>query len=125
MPDPDDTLTEANIVGAITTSVSTTTAAINPDIDVDVYRFSVTAGQIVDFDLDTQLNGSTGLNSYLRLFDSQGAQLALNNNGAAPGETNVGIDAYLRYTFTTAGTYYLAVSNATNIGYNPIPVAMI
>ncbi len=117
--DADDAIAEAVSIGAVSTSGTTTTAAINPDTDVDMIKFTVTAGQIVDFDIDTALNGSTGLNSYLRLFDAQGTQLASNNNGAAVGEATVSFDAYLRYTFVNAGTYYVAVSNSTNITYNP------
>ncbi len=61
-------------------------------------RFTVTAGQTVDFDIDTTTNGGTGLQSYLRIFNSSGAQLAANDNATAPGEGTVGFDAYLRYT---------------------------
>lgn len=116
--DADDTIAEAVSIGAASTTGTTTNGTINPDTDVDMLKFTVTAGQIVDFDIDTALNGSSGLNSYLRLFDSQGTQLAANNNATALGETTVGFDAYLRYTFATAGTFYVAVSNATNVTYN-------
>lgn len=117
--DPDDTLAEALAINAISTTTQQVTGGITPDIDVDMIKFTVTAGQVVDFDIDTLLNGSTGLNSYLRLFNSQGQQLASNDNAVAAGEASVGFDAYLRYTFTTAGTYYVAVSNSTNISYDP------
>lgn len=117
--DPDDELTEATSLAAITPTVNTTSAAITPDVDVDVYRFTVTAGQVVDFDIDTTQNGPGGLGSFIRLFNSQGTQLASNDDAAAPGET-LGFDAYLRYTFTTAGTYYLGVSNFNNLLYNPV-----
>ncbi|MCC6511381.1 MAG: DVUA0089 family protein, partial [Pirellulaceae bacterium] len=116
--DNDDAISEATSLGAAGTSPSSTSASITPDTDVDMYRFTVTAGQTVDFDIDTVLNGSTGLGSYLRLFDAQGTQLASNNNAAAPGESTVGLDAYLRYTFLTAGTFYIAVSNSNNITYD-------
>src|SRR6185503_8779883 len=106
-------------LGTITSTPSTTNAAINPDIDVDMYSFTVTAGQVVDFDIDTPLNGPGGLGSFIRLFNSQGQQLATNNDAAAPGEPTVGFDSYLRFTFATAGTYYLGVSNANNTMYNP------
>ena len=33
-------------------------------------------------------------------------------------ETVVGFDAYLRFTFTTTGTYYIGVSNANNTLYD-------
>ncbi len=116
--DPDDSLSEAVSIGAVTSTVSTTTAAISPDVDVDVIRFTVSANQTVDFDIDTDQNGIGGLNSNLKLFDSTGALLSSNNNAAAPGESAVGFDAYLRYLFTSAGTYYIAVSNALNTSYN-------
>jgi hypothetical protein len=85
-----------------------------------MFRFTVNAGQVVDFDLDTALNGPGGLGAYLRLFNAQGQQLAANDNAAAPGEGGVGFDPYLRFTFTVAGIYTIAVSNSTNINYDPI-----
>ncbi len=116
--DLDDTLATANNLGPVTTAAHSTTATIDPDTDVDVYQFTVTAGQSVDFNINTPLNGTGGLGSYIRLFNSSGVQLAFNNDAAAPGET-LGFDSYLRYTFTTAGTYYLGVSNLNNTLYSP------
>ncbi|MHB8862117.1 MAG: DVUA0089 family protein [Pirellulaceae bacterium] len=118
-PDDDDEMSEATVLGAISTSAKTVDAEITPDVDVDMYRFTVTAGQVVDFDVDTPLNGPGGLGSYLRLFNSQDQQLAFNNSGAAPGENEVGFDAYLRYTFASGGTYYVGVSNSNNTQYDP------
>ena len=90
--DPDDQLSEAVSLGAISTTPVSVSAGITPDTDVDTYRFTVTAGQVVDFDIDTSTNGAAGLNSYLRLFDSQGQELASTDNEAAPGES-LGFDA--------------------------------
>ena len=118
--DPDDTLAEAPSLGAISTTPITRSTSITPDIDVDMFRFTVTAGQVVDFDIDTTANGPGGLGSYLRLFNAQGQQLAFNNDGIAPGESTLGFDAYLRHTFTTGGTYTIAVSNSNNTTYDPI-----
>ena len=117
--DNDDTMDEANLLAPVSTAPQTVSDSIITDIDVDMFEFTVTAGQLVGFDIDTDLNGTGGLGSYLRLFDRQGQQLAFNNNGAAPGETELGIDAYLQYTFTTRGTYYLGVSNSNNVEYDP------
>src|SRR3954463_7375779 len=103
--DLDDSLSEATLLGAISTTPVMASDSISPDTDVDMYRFSVTSGEVVDFDIDTPLNGPGGLGSYLRIFNSQGTQLAFNNDGAAPGENQVGFDAYLRFTFATGGTY--------------------
>ncbi|WP_254510021.1 beta strand repeat-containing protein [Anatilimnocola floriformis] len=120
--DGDDAISEAIDLGAIGTTpkVSPANSAITPDVDVDMYRFTATAGQSIDFDIDTALNGTGGLGSYIRLFNSSGVQLAANNDGTAPGENTLGFDAYLRYTFATAGTYYLGVSNNTNSAYNAL-----
>ncbi|MEI7461357.1 MAG: DVUA0089 family protein [Pirellula sp.] len=118
--DPDDTISEANVIGVVSATPFSVSNSISPDVDVDIYRFSVTAGQEVDFDIDTALNGAGGLGSTIRLFNAQGTELAANNNAVAPGENSVGIDAYLRYTFTTAGTFYLGVSNDQNVLYDPI-----
>lgn len=118
--DPDDAISEAASLGPISTTPLVTSGTISPDVDVDMFRFTASAGQTIDFDIDTALNGSGGLGSYLRLFNAQGLQLAANDNAAAPGENTVGFDAYLRYTFTTTGTYTIAVSNANNIQYDPL-----
>ncbi len=121
MPDDtNDSLIEAIQVGSLTTTPTTLSGTIFPDIDVNLYSFSVSPGSVVDFDIDTALNGPGGLGSYLRLFDAQGQQLAFNNDAAAPGENLAGFDAYLRYTFTTGGNFYLGVSNANNSLYNPV-----
>ncbi len=119
LTDTDDRFATANIVGAVLASPQTFNAGINPDIDVDLYRFTVVAGQLVDFNINTPLNGPGGLGSYLRLFDTIGTELASNDDAAAPRET-LGFDAYLRHTFPTAGIYYLGVSNHNNRLYNPI-----
>lgn len=118
--DPNDAISEATALGAVTTNPFTVNASISPDTDVNMVSISVSAGQVVDFDLDTTLNGAGGLGSYLRLFDLQGNQVASNNDGAAPGENIVGFDAYLRYTFASAGTYFVGVSNSNNFEYDPI-----
>ena len=117
--DQDDSISEAIPLGAISSSPTNVDFVISPDTDVDMFGFVVTAGQIVDFDIDTITNGTGGLNSYLRLFNSQGLQLDFNNNAKAPSESTVGFDAYLRHTFAVAGTYFIGVSNASNILYNP------
>ena len=118
--DLDDSLSEALSLGDVSTTAQTVDASITPDVDVDMYRFTVAAGQVVDFDIDTTLNGPGGLGSYLRLFDAHGQELAFNNDAAAPGENDVGFDAYLRYTFPSRGTFYVGVSNFHNIQYDPV-----
>ncbi|MBW8883564.1 MAG: DVUA0089 family protein, partial [Planctomycetia bacterium] len=119
LPDTDDSIAEAIPLGAISTTPVTKSDSISPDTDVDMYSFTANAGQTVDFDIDTIVNGLGGLDSNVRLFNAQGQQLAFNNNATAPGESILGFDAYLRFTFTTGGTFYVAVSNANNTQYDP------
>src|SRR6187397_336403 len=121
--DLDDSIGEATVLSSNILSAATPVSAsdsISPDIDVDMYRIRVSAGQIIDIDIDTPLNGPGGLASYLRLFNSAGQQLASNNDGAAPGENVIGFDAYLRFTFASTGNYYIGVSNVNNSQYDPI-----
>ncbi|MDF5710712.1 MAG: pre-peptidase C-terminal domain-containing protein [Nostoc sp. S4] len=80
-------------------------------------KFTVCAGQQVGFDVDSR-NGSN-LNTYLRVFNSSGTQLAANNDGAAPGEGSSQF-SYLAYTFTQAGTYYVGVSLSPNSNYSAV-----
>jgi len=68
--DLDDSISEAIALGAASaTTPATVSDIISPDVDVDMYKFSVTAAQVVDFDIDTVLNGPGGLGSYIRLFN--------------------------------------------------------
>lgn len=113
--DANDTIGEAAKAAAISIG-STISKSLASAADVNIYKFSVTAGQKVGFDIDAI--GGSSLNSYLRLFDSAGKLLKFNDDGAAPGE-GASIDSYLSYTFKTAGTYYIAVSDHLNTAYNP------
>lgn len=109
--DSDDQIVEARTIGM---SAPRTNQSIGTR-DVDMYKFTVSAGQRVAFDVDR----TTGnLDSYLRLFRSNGQQLAANDDGRAPGES-ASASAYLEHTFITAGTYYMAVSGDPNRSYNP------
>jgi uncharacterized delta-60 repeat protein len=115
--DDDDTISEVNnrqgnqisVGGSVNFTIGNVT-------DADLVRFTVKKGQKVGFDVDRA--AGSGVNSFLRLFDANGNQLATNDDAAAPGETK-GADSYLEYTFNTAGTYYIAVSNNQNRTYEP------
>jgi uncharacterized delta-60 repeat protein len=113
--DANDTISEAKSVAAIPIGKAVGGTIANP-LDVNVYRFTVKAGQSISFDEDAASGSS--LNAYLRLFDASGHQLAANDNAAAPGES-IGIDSFLKFKFATAGTYYIAVSDHLNTAYSP------
>lgn len=113
--DSDDQISEAVSIGSLS-ALKVRSATIETTRDVDMYSFTVTAGQHVGFDIDTA-NGST-LDSYVTLFDASGNSLATNNDGTATNES-ASADSYLTYTFSSAGTYYLAVSSAANTAFSP------
>jgi hypothetical protein len=115
--DPDDTFGE--IVGGknVMTLGTSNNFTLDPLDDVDIVRFTVSKNQKVGFDV-TSLNGAA-LDTYLRLFKSDGTQLSSNNDGKSPTESSSGKDSYLSYTFGTAGTYYIGVSANPNKSYNP------
>jgi len=110
--DTDDQLGEAK---AATVGATLSGLSISAGTDVDLYKFTVSAGQRVGFDTDR--TSTTTFDSYLRLFDATGAQLAANDNGAAPGEGSTTM-SYLEYTFATGGTYFVGVSGSPNRTYN-------
>ncbi len=116
--DPDDTIAEVNnYSGSTKTLGQFVDFSLNPQTDVDLIKFTVSAGQRVGFDVDSR-NGSN-LNTYLRVFSSNGTQLAANNDGAAPSEASSQF-SYLAYTFAQAGTYYVGVSLNPNSNYNAV-----
>ncbi|MDX2216711.1 MAG: pre-peptidase C-terminal domain-containing protein [Oculatellaceae cyanobacterium bins.114] len=82
--------------------------------DVDIYRVQLNSGEALSIDIDGDF---PQLNSYIRVFDANGTQVAFNDNGTAPGEL-AGNDSYLEFQPTTTGVYYVAVSGAGNSTYN-------
>lgn len=114
--DADDQIRDAIVLGTITVPV-TRQDSVSVAIDVDLYRVNVSAGQRLSFDIDRP-SGSL-LDSYLRLFNSSGLQLAFNDDAAAPGEVR-GLDSFLDCTFQTAGAYFVGVSGYGNSTYNAV-----
>lgn len=114
--DPDDQMRDAIQFGAITAPVIRTDS-ISAAQDVDIYRVDVAAGQRLSFDIDRPAGSQ--LDSYMRLFNASGQQLASNDDAAAPGETR-GLDSYLEFTFANAGSFYLGVSGFGNRSYNAV-----
>ncbi len=91
---------------------------VSPGLDVDFIKFQLNAGDRVTVDLDT-VASSTSLDSALLLFDSQGTLITESDNDAAPGEAP-SLDAYLDFTATASDTYYLGISGAGNVLYDPL-----
>ena len=79
--------------------------------EVDLYSVTLATGEEIDLNISAQQSGSP-LVSLLRVFGSDGTQLALDNQQ--------GGDPYLDFQASTAGTYYIGVSASPNNDYNPL-----
>ena len=66
--------------------------------DRDWVKVALTAGQRYEITLD----GGSLYDPYLRLYDSNGDQIAYND------DVGLGLDSLLRYTATTTGSYYVS-----------------
>ena len=88
---------------------------IDSPTDVDLYAFDVAAGQRISFDIDQ----APAFDSFLRLFDSVGRELAASDDKAGPGELS-SLNSYLEYSFTNSGTFYLGVSGFSNTNYDAV-----
>ena len=80
-----------------------------PD-EFDLYSVSMQKGETLDAKISAQQSGSA-LESLLRVFNSSGAPLALDDQQ--------GGDPQLSFQAATAGTYYVGVSSAPNDDYHP------
>ena len=87
---------------------------------VEYYRIDVTAaGAQAIFDID----GAGSLtDSILQLLDSNGNVLATNDTGPGDPGTTVNDDSYITFTFTSPGTYYVAVGRWISGQTNPQPM---
>jgi hypothetical protein len=112
--DVNDQTSEAIPVGGRTKS-KTFVGSIENARDVDLYQLTVNAGERLAF--DTDVPGK--LDSVVRLFDSRGVQIAINNNAASPGES-FSLGSYIDHTFASGGTFFVGVSGRGNSRYNPI-----
>jgi len=92
--------------------------------DVDIFAVSLSAGQIIRFDIDSAMidgGGSYGsFDSLLRLFNNTGTQVAVSDDATDPDTGVASNDPYLVYNVTTTGTYYLGVSDSSNTSYDPL-----
>jgi chitinase len=119
--DPGDTLATAYttpLSGALGGYSTTTALGDGPNgaKDVDLYAFQANAGTNVTA-VTSLPTGGVAMDTYLRLFDANGNQLAANNNA------NGGLYSQLSYTVSSTGFYYLGVSGARNSAYDPTKAA--
>ncbi|WP_419580402.1 Ig-like domain-containing protein [Stieleria magnilauensis] len=81
--------------------------------DVDLYRFTANAGDVIGIDVIRQAPFSL-VNSYVRLFDATGNELASDVNSGPDGNSRL-TDVRL----PAAGDYYIGISSWVNNGYDP------
>lgn len=95
-------LANSNIVDSTTLPHATVRATANGTLDH--YAITVNAPGRAVFDID-----GASFDTIVELTDSAGTVLASNDDSPAdPGSTS-GLDSYLSYTFTAAGTYFVRV----------------
>ena len=115
--DAGDTLPRAQSVVATTGSVTLASRIGDGPRgrrDVDLFRVSLAAGQRLTIDVAARsLATPSTLDSYLRLFDSKGRQLAAND------DTSGTPDSSLSFMAPKAGVYYVGVSGSGNVAYKP------
>jgi hypothetical protein len=80
--------------------------------DVDMYSLKAKAGQVLTATTSPAVGGIS-MDTYLRLFDSNGNELASND------DSNGSYSRIENYVFGAAGTYYVGVSGYPNSSYNP------
>ncbi|MCE9629927.1 MAG: S8 family serine peptidase [Planctomycetia bacterium] len=82
--------------------------------DVDMYRVRLAAGQTLVIDIDAaSLSGGSTLDSYLRLFNSSGKEVARNDDSGGS------LDSFLSYRAAVAGTFSVGISGYGNASYSP------
>ena len=90
----------------------------NKSKDVDILKLTLSVGSRLDIDVNARsLSIPSKLDSFVRLFDSTGKQLAYNDNDRRIGKTSP--DSFLTFEVKTAGVYYVGISGSGNAGYNP------
>ena len=118
-----------NLISAATNSgISSTageSASFSSDIDkltdIDLYQFQLDQGQGITLDIDTinAANNTANFDSFLRLFDSQGNELTVNDDYAEES-VEFGLDSYIGFIANTTGDYYVGVSSVANQQYDPL-----
>ncbi len=91
--------------------------------DVDLFQVNLVAGDQLSVDIDAALlddgTSLSNLDSYVRIFDSTGAELALNNDGFSPNDFYFSADSFLTFNALIDDSYYVGVTSQGNTWYDP------
>ena len=96
--EPNNFISQATNINISSTEESSTTVTGRVDLlsDVDIYQFQLDSGVGITIDLDTinANNNAANFDSYLRLFDENGNELAFNDD-FTPESEEFSVDSYL------------------------------
>ena len=119
--DPDNTIAEAVDSGVNSTGLACTVLSgeIQVQSDVDLYQFELAEGEQVNLDINAE-DLNSDLNSLLRVFDSQGNELAFDDNNDNNYTAEYSPDSNLTFVPETPGAYYVGVGTSDNLDYDAI-----
>jgi len=102
--EPNDNNGEANPV----TVGDNITGAMDGGSDMDWFTFWAENGENITFDVyaDRNTSGSSDLDSYLILYDTDGSTVLVENDDARPGQD---VDSRIDWSFTANGWYFVMV----------------
>jgi len=95
------------------------------NLDVDLFQVQLSAGQTIEIDIDAnytdQGNWLSSLDSYLRVFDVQGNELASNSSATATNDYQDAFyarDSFLTFQAPSEGAFFIGVSGESG-AYDP------
>lgn len=131
--EPNDTLETAQSLLGVDPSIAITADVENSENishisivasdakEKDVYKIYVEHPGTLIFDIDYGYYHGLSFDSYLKIFNAQGQLLNTNNNAStnlgASGSLS-GYDAYIKYTFSAVGIYYVEVSRCCSNSFS-------
>ena len=93
---------------------------LTPTFDVDLLRVELLQGTRITVDIDSVQYEPYNLDSYVRIFDADGVELATNNDSNARDEfADPTLESYLEFTAPANGVYYIGISGFGNELYDP------
>ncbi|ELS02031.1 putative pre-peptidase [Xenococcus sp. PCC 7305] len=122
--EPNDSILLANFIEIDDSSVEVISGEIGdtfaPANDVDLFGIELNPGETLFADINAAINGST-LDSVITIFDVDGNLLVQNEDNLfnVDDELVTEDDPFQQFTATQAGIYYVGVSGAGNLSYDP------
>ena len=117
--EPNDTLATATPVSFDSTGQAafngvTIGNGLQANLDIDLYRLDLSRGGLITAEIFAKrLPAPSTLDSYIRLFDANGEEIAFNDQA-------FGQDSFIDFFVFTGGTYYIGVSGFGNDQYDPL-----